>query len=107
MKLKNISHLLFLVNSDIQEERLDKLQRDYEEELAIIQEEFDTERGLMIEQHKVEQDDIEDIMFAMDQNFQERESEARAEFESLCDEIKNKVKYKYIFVIQSRYTMYL
>lgn len=75
---------------DIQEERLDKLQRDYEEELAIIQEEFDTERGLMIEQHKVEQDDIEDIMFAMDQNFQERESEARAEFESLCDEIKNK-----------------
>jgi hypothetical protein len=61
----------------------------------------------MIEQHKVEQDDIEDIMFAMDQNFQERESEARAEFESLCDEIKNKVKYKYIFVIQSRYTMYL
>lgn len=75
---------------DIQEERLDKLQRDYEEELAIIQEEFDTERGLMIEQHNVEQNDIADIMFAMDQNFQERESEARAEFESLCDEIKNK-----------------
>lgn len=75
---------------DIQEERLDKLQRDYEEELAIVQEEFDTERGLMIEQHNVEMNDIADIMFAMDQNFQERENEARAEFESLCDEIKNK-----------------
>jgi hypothetical protein len=61
-RLSNSALALFLVNSDIQEERLDKLQRDYEEELAIIQEEFDTERGLMIEQHKIEQDDIDCVL---------------------------------------------
>ncbi|VDI16575.1 Hypothetical predicted protein [Mytilus galloprovincialis] len=75
---------------DIQEERLNKLQIYYEDELALIQEEFDTERALMIEQHGIEMNDIADILFAMDQNFQDRENEARAEFESFCDEIKNK-----------------
>ncbi|XP_071166251.1 dynein regulatory complex subunit 2-like [Mytilus edulis] len=75
---------------DIQDERLDKLQMDYEEELAIIQEEFDSERALMLEQNGIEMNDIADIMFAMDQNFQDRENDARADYESLCDEIKNK-----------------
>lgn len=64
---------------------------DYEEELAIIQEEFDSERALMLEQNGIEMNDIADIMFAMDQNFQDRENDARADYESLCDEIKNKV----------------
>lgn len=71
---------------------------DYEEELAIIQEEFDSERALMLEQNGIEMNDIADIMFAMDQNFQDRENDARADYESLCDEIKNKVWHRNIHV---------
>ena len=61
------------------------------EELEIIREEFDTERAMLTEQHNKEMNDIADILFAMDQNFQERESDAKAEFQSMRDEIKNKV----------------
>lgn len=36
--------------------------------------------------------EIEDIMFAMEQQFEESEADARQEFHSIRDEIKNKVK---------------
>ena len=45
-----------------------------------------------MQQHQKEMNEIEDIMFAMEQQFEESESEARQEFHSLQDEIKNKVK---------------
>lgn len=57
----------------------------------MLLEEFDTERKLLIEQHAQEMNDLQDIMFAMEQNFNERENEAKAEFQSMRDEIKNKV----------------
>jgi len=77
--------------SAIQKQRLETLHREYGEELEIIREEFDTERGLMVDQHNVEMNDIADILFAMEQNFQEKENEAKSEFHSLRDEIRNKV----------------
>ena len=45
----------------------------------------------MIDQHNSEMNDIADILFAMEQNFNERENEAKSEFQSMRDEIKNKV----------------
>ena len=45
----------------------------------------------MIEKHLEEMNDLADIMFAMDQNFQDRENEAKSEYQSMRDEIKNKV----------------
>ncbi len=54
--------------------------------------EFDTERSMLVEQHGQEISDLQDIMFAMEQNFSERESDARSEFQSMRDEIKNKVR---------------
>ena len=45
----------------------------------------------MIKQHKAETDEIMDVMFAMEQEFEERQSDAKQEFQSLRDEIKNKV----------------
>ena len=45
----------------------------------------------MVDQHNAETNDIADILFAMEQNFQERENEAKSEFQSMRDEIKNKV----------------
>ena len=44
-----------------------------------------------MQQHQKEMNEIEDIMFAMEQQFEESEGEARQEFHSLRDEIKNKV----------------
>lgn len=46
---------------------------------------------MMIEKHLEEMNDLADIMFAMDQNFQDRENEAKSEYQSNRDEIKNKV----------------
>ena len=53
--------------------------------------EFDTERAMMLEQHQREMSELTDIMFAMEQNFNEREGDAKSEFQSMRDEIKNKV----------------
>ena len=48
---------------------------------------------MMIEKHLEEMNDLADIMFAMDQNFQDRENEAKSEYQSMRDEIKNKVRF--------------
>lgn len=77
----------------LQQERLGTLLREYDEELEILKQEFDTERQMMIEKHLEEMNDLADIMFAMDQNFQDRENEAKSEYQSSRDEIKNKVSY--------------
>lgn len=76
---------------DQQKLRIQSLQQEYEEELEVIHEEFDTERAIMIDQHNVEMNDIADILFAMEQNFQDKENEAKSEFQSMTDEIRNKV----------------
>jgi len=83
--LQNVDYLM-----ELQKQRLESLTREYSVELEIICEEFDLERALLIDVHNIEMNDIADILFAMDQNFQERESEAKSEFQSLRDEIKNK-----------------
>lgn len=83
--LQNVDGLI-----DQQKLRIQSLQQEYEEELEVIHEEFDTERAIMIDQHNVEMNDIADILFAMEQNFQDKENEAKSEFQSMTDEIRNK-----------------
>lgn len=83
--LQNVDGLI-----DQQKLRIQSLQQEYEEELEVIREEFDTERSIMIDQHNVEMNDIADILFAMEQNFQDKENEAKSEFQSMTDEIRNK-----------------
>lgn len=83
--LQNVDGLI-----DQQKLRIQSLQQEYEEELEVIHEEFDTERAIMIDQHNIEMNDIADILFAMEQNFQDKENEAKSEFQSMTDEIRNK-----------------
>lgn len=85
--------MLFGLNQypDQHKSRIEFLRRQYDDELAVITEEFDTERAIMLDQHSRETNEISDILFAMDQNFQEREREAKSDFQSLVDEIRNKV----------------
>ncbi|XP_022346038.2 dynein regulatory complex subunit 2-like [Crassostrea virginica] len=83
--LQNVDSLI-----DQQKLRINSLQHEYEEELEVVREEFDTERSIMVDQHNIEMNDIADILFAMEQNFQDRENEAKSEFQSMTDEIRNK-----------------
>ena len=45
----------------------------------------------LVEKHKVGTGDIMDIMFAMEQEFKKHEEDALQDFQSIRDEIKNKV----------------
>ena len=57
----------------------------------MLEREFETERQLMLCRHEQEMRELSDIMLAMEIRFNERESEAMQEFQSIMDEIKNKV----------------
>lgn len=83
--LQNIDNLITL-----QEARLEQLKSEFLSEQTVLSREFDTERAMMIEQHQKEMSELTDIIFAMEQNFQERETEAKTEFQSMRDEIKNR-----------------
>ena len=48
-------------------------------------------RQEIISQHKQEITDVQDIVFAMEQENQEQDNEMKQEFQSYRDEIKNKV----------------
>ena len=52
----------------------------------------------IVSQHRREMHDIQDIMFAMEEEWNELENEAKQDFQSLRDEIKNKVNIT-LFVI--------
>ncbi|BFZ18991.1 hypothetical protein BsWGS_22029 [Bradybaena similaris] len=75
---------------DLQIKRIESLNQAYALELEIICEEFDLERSILIEQHASDMANIADIIFAMEEEFQVRENEAFAEYQSMRDEIKNK-----------------
>jgi len=83
--LQNLRKML-----DFQQDRLQKAEGEYNEELESLTDEFDCERSSIIQQHQKEMNEIEDIMFAMEQQFEESEADARQEFHSIRDEIKNK-----------------
>jgi len=83
--LQNVDKLI-----DLQKQRIDTLQTEFGDEQTMLMTEFDTERAFLLEQHSQEVSDLQDIMFAMEQNFNERENDARSEFQSQRDEIKNK-----------------
>jgi len=84
--LQNIDRLI-----DLQQRRLQEAQDEFNQEQEILKEEFDTERMKIVSQQRREMHDIQDIMFAMEEEWNELENEAKQDFQSLRDEIKNKV----------------
>ncbi|KAF7247049.1 Dynein regulatory complex subunit 2 [Varanus komodoensis] len=83
--LHNIDQLL-----ELQRCRLGYLDEDYHTELQALQKEFDTERKLIIQHHNQESRYIQDVLLAMEQNFADSEYEARLDFQSTRDDVKNK-----------------
>lgn len=75
---------------DLQRSRLDSLEKEYTQEKETLNKEFDDEFDKVSESRKAEQKMLQDVSFAMEQEFSERESDARQEFQSMRDEIKNK-----------------
>ena len=72
----------------MQDKRLHTLKSEFKEEQSVLMNEFDTERNMMLQQHQREMSELTDIMFAMEQNFNEREGDSKSEFQSLRDEIE-------------------
>lgn len=83
--LQNVDRLI-----DVQRQRIEQLRREFCDEQATLINEFETERTLICEQHQREMRELQDIIYAMDQNFAEQDAEAKAEFQSQRDELKNK-----------------
>ena len=72
--------------------RLGTLHDEYDKELETIRREFESEKELIHRCHTSELQYLHDVMFAMEQNHQEKENDARQDFQSIRDEIKNKVR---------------
>ncbi|XP_074836059.1 dynein regulatory complex subunit 2 [Carettochelys insculpta] len=70
--------------------RLKYLEEDYNTELEALKEEFETERRMIIEHHEKETQYLQDVLLALEQNFSESEYEARLDFQSTRDDVKNK-----------------
>lgn len=45
----------------------------------------------MVRRHEQQMKDLSDVMYAMELRYSERETKAQHEFQSLMDELKNKV----------------
>jgi len=75
---------------DHHKRRLNTLYIEYDTELSTCKEEFSKEREMISMLHKDEVKQLQDTMFAMEQNHLEKETEARQEFQSIRDDIKNK-----------------
>ncbi|KAI9089819.1 hypothetical protein DFS34DRAFT_383151 [Phlyctochytrium arcticum] len=75
---------------DLQSARLHTLQTQFETDLGILDGEFNSERMRLQTQHAKEKADILGIMSRMEQDFQDTEADARHEYSSMRDDVKNK-----------------
>ncbi|XP_065432707.1 dynein regulatory complex subunit 2-like isoform X2 [Chrysemys picta bellii] len=83
--LHNIDQLL-----QLQRCRLRYLDEDYNTEREALKKEFETERGMIIEHHDKESRYLRDVLLALEQSFSESEYEAKLDFQSTRDDVKNK-----------------
>ncbi|GBF98175.1 hypothetical protein Rsub_10675 [Raphidocelis subcapitata] len=74
---------------DLQHARVAALERQFNESLRSLQEEFERERAAIAASHARQRKEMADVASAMSAGFAEAEGEARQEFESAREEIKN------------------
>ncbi|KAI1891150.1 hypothetical protein AGOR_G00161940 [Albula goreensis] len=83
--LQNVDLLL-----DLQRSRLDFLKQKFNTDLDELRAEFSTEREQIMAQHQEDCVYQQDVCFALDQRYGALDAEARQEFQSIRDEIKNR-----------------
>ena len=76
---------------DLHKEQLDTMRKKCEDMIATIKIEFDKEREYILNRHMQEMNELTTIIYGMEKNFLDQETEANIEFLSLRDEIKNRV----------------
>ncbi|KND01614.1 uncharacterized protein SPPG_03412 [Spizellomyces punctatus DAOM BR117] len=75
---------------ELQSARLQTLQSQFENDLGILETEFNAERMKLQTGHVKEKADILGIMTRMEQEFQDTEADAKHEYSSMRDDVKNK-----------------
>ncbi|KAJ3107769.1 Dynein regulatory complex subunit 2 [Physocladia obscura] len=76
---------------DLQLGRLATLQNQFGSELGLLEAEFHNERAKLQMQNALEKAEILGVVARMEQEFQETEADAKHEYSSQKDDIKNKV----------------
>ena len=85
------AHLLILDRLiDLHNARLKGLEFEFEKDLRGLLDEFGAERSEVVASHARHKKEMLDIMASMEAEFNEEEADARQEFESTREEIKNK-----------------
>ncbi|KAI9309711.1 coiled-coil domain-containing protein 65-like protein, partial [Zopfochytrium polystomum] len=75
---------------DLQLGRLETLQCQFQTELLDLENEFHSERAKLLAQHAMEKTEVLGIMAKMEQDFQDTEADAKHEYSSLKDDVRNK-----------------
>lgn len=70
--------------------RINHLQKLYNEDIEFLKTQFGYEKSKIEADHKQEIEELQSILFAMEQTFQERADLAKQEYHSMQDEIKNR-----------------
>ncbi|KAJ1514403.1 Dynein regulatory complex subunit 2 [Coelomomyces lativittatus] len=83
--LQNINDLL-----ELQYNRLDALETDFEIRCKDLEMEFGAERAKLHSMHLKEKSDLLGVIYRMDQDFLENEADARHDYQSNRDDVKNK-----------------
>ncbi|TMW64998.1 hypothetical protein Poli38472_009165 [Pythium oligandrum] len=85
------SHLLNIDEFiDLQDERLLGLEKEFEQDLRELEQEFLIEKEKIVTQHALEKNELQRIMNEVEQQEKEKEAETRQEHEQLREEIRNK-----------------
>ncbi|KAJ1471044.1 hypothetical protein T484DRAFT_1978652 [Baffinella frigidus] len=83
--LQNVDALIDLYNSKVRQ-----LESEFEAEIRQIQEDFQTERTEIVTKHMANKGELIDIIELVEQQFKDSEAEAKQDFDSYCEELKNK-----------------
>ena len=80
---------------DLQHNRMKALETELDVQLKALEDEFENERSDINKNHSRKVKDLSDVMSTMEAEFAEKEGEARQDFESQREEIKNRNSEEY------------
>ncbi len=83
--LQNVDALIDLYNSKVRQ-----LESEFEAEIRQMQNDFQTERTEIVTKHAATKGELMDMIELVEQQFKESEAEAKQDFDSYCEELKNK-----------------
>jgi len=69
--------------------RINALKEEFQNDVTALSDEIGQEKSEIVDSHNKEMQKLQDVVFAMEHIFQEKSQDARQEFHSMKDEIKN------------------